>query len=298
MLLIVGGITLYRTFAFYEEKKEFNVLKEVIPNFVGNDIELTMKVNGESTKIIPKKGNYSVVITCDNEAVGLWDYDKWNITIDNLTKTRVKCMLDFKSIGILIEYQENTAFWKHRETVTKIVFENKLIPKENAVYTYDVSVEQDKGVMAYLVPEQDDSSKHILYIQGMEKIVANSNSKYLFYCFNNLKSIEGLEYFDTSNVTVMQSMFGGSSNLNSLDLSHFDTKNTTNILYMFQDCHNLKSLDISNFTIPDISNINAVFLGMPSDAKVYVKDKEMQNWVLNTKNRPESWTIENIIIKS
>ncbi len=33
LIVLVGGITLYRTFALYEEKKEFNVLKGRIPDF-------------------------------------------------------------------------------------------------------------------------------------------------------------------------------------------------------------------------------------------------------------------------
>ncbi len=33
MLLVLGGITLYKTFALYEEKKEFNVLQGRIPDF-------------------------------------------------------------------------------------------------------------------------------------------------------------------------------------------------------------------------------------------------------------------------
>ena len=45
IVLIIGGITLYRTFAFYEEKKEFNVLQGRVPDFKEGDIQLSVFVN-------------------------------------------------------------------------------------------------------------------------------------------------------------------------------------------------------------------------------------------------------------
>ena len=49
------------------------------------------------------------------------------------------------------------------------------------------------------------------------------NCNQLFSGFRNLEIIEGWEYFDTSNVTNMSSMFENYSSSAILDLSHFDT---------------------------------------------------------------------------
>ncbi len=74
ILLIVGGITLYRTFALYEEKLEFNVLKGRIPDFVSGDIQLAMTLDGEGITEIPKGRNYTVTVTCDTEEMsGTWN---------------------------------------------------------------------------------------------------------------------------------------------------------------------------------------------------------------------------------
>lgn len=188
------------------------------------------------------------------------------------------------------------AFYQNKNDITKIVFENKLEPKVGASSTFDVSEAQDKSVMAYLVSNDEDNTKYTLYLQGEDKIRANPNSSYLFYNFENLENIEGLEYFDTSNVTDMQSMFAGNTNLISLDLSHFNTNKVINMLYIFHNCENLISLDISNFN-KNVNKIDNAFLDMPSNAKVYVKDGEMRTWVLNSKNRPKGWTTDNILIK-
>ena len=44
-----------------------------------------------------------------------------------------------------------------------------------------------------------------------------------FLCFSWLKSIEGLEYLNTSKVTDMSGMFLGCSSLTEIDFSHFGT---------------------------------------------------------------------------
>ena len=48
-----------------------------------------------------------------------------------------------------------------------------------------------------------------------------------FYGLKSLKSIEGLEHLNTSQVTEMSSMFYGCGSLTSLDLTSFDTSKVT-----------------------------------------------------------------------
>ncbi len=97
ILLIVGGITLYRTFALYEEKLEFNVLKGRIPDFVSGDVQLAMTLDGEAVESVPEGREYRVKTTCEG-AEGTWNYSTWSINIGNITSTKVKCSLDFESI--------------------------------------------------------------------------------------------------------------------------------------------------------------------------------------------------------
>ena len=113
-----------------------------------------------------------------------------------------------KTGGTLMAYSNDTAFWKHKTNITKVVFENTLTPHETSEeLIYDVSVAQDGSVMSYLVPNEEDTTKYTLYINSDEKVVANEDSSDLFFGFSNLQEIEHLEYLDTSNVTVSFYMF-------------------------------------------------------------------------------------------
>ena len=85
-----------------------------------------------------------------------------------------------------------------------------------------------------------------------------------FYWFHNmykLESITGLQYFNTSEVTNMGSMFSGCMALTSIDLSHFNTAKVTNMWYMFLGCSGLTSIDLSSFNTANVENMNSMFYG-------------------------------------
>ena len=54
-------------------------------------------------------------------------------------------------------------------------------------------------------------------------------------------------------------LFGGWSNLKTLDLSMFSTESVTNMGYMFSDCVNLESLDVSNFNTGNVETMTGMF---------------------------------------
>ena len=63
-----------------------------------------------------------------------------------------------------------------------------------------------------------------------------------FYGLKSLKSIEGLEYLNTSQVMGMSRMFYGCASLTALDLSNFDTSQVMSVNYMFSDCESLTTI--------------------------------------------------------
>ena len=73
----------------------------------------------------------------------------------------------------------------------------------------------------------------------------------------NLTTINGIEQWDTSNVTDMVYMFSDCTSLVSLDLSSFNTSKVTNMECMFCNCNNLERLDLSNF---DMSKTESIFI--------------------------------------
>ena len=156
-------------------------------------------------------------------------------------------------------------FWNdtYKLNTTKIVIQNALNPIEGAVEFWDVSEANDGSVMAYAVLNEDGNT-YTIYIQGDGKVIANEDSSYLFYRFEDLESIEGLEYLDTSNVTHMSSMFYGCSSLTTLDVSSFDTSMVTNMGGMFQNCNSLTNLNLTTFDTSKATNMGFMFYGCSS----------------------------------
>ena len=73
-----------------------------------------------------------------------------------------------------------------------------------------------------------------------------------FAGFENLTTITGLEYLNTSEVTNMSRMFLECSSLTTLDLTNCNTANVTEMVEMFFGCANLISLDVTNFNTENV----------------------------------------------
>jgi len=113
--------------------------------------------------------------------------------------------------------------------------------------------------MAYVVTNTDDTTTHTIYIQGNGGVRANEDSSFWFAGFSALTTIEGLEYFNTSNTTNMEGMFNGCTSLTSLDLSSFDTSKVTRMGGMFAVCKSLTSLNLSNFNTNNVTDMSGMF---------------------------------------
>ena len=85
-----------------------------------------------------------------------------------------------------------------------------------------------------------------------------------FYEFKSLKSIEGLEHLNTSQVTDMGCMFYGCASLTSLDLTSFDTSKVTDMGWMFEGCGSLTSLDLTRFDTSKVTDMGWMFSGCGS----------------------------------
>ncbi|MGN0221060.1 MAG: BspA family leucine-rich repeat surface protein [Prevotella sp.] len=82
-----------------------------------------------------------------------------------------------------------------------------------------------------------------------------------FYGCNNLTTIDGIKYLNTSEVTNICLMFSGCSKLTSLDLSGFNTANVEDMSMMFHNCSLLTSLNLSGFNTANVKDISYMFYG-------------------------------------
>ena len=181
--------------------------------------------------------------------------------------------------------------------------DNASVPT-NATESWDVSEDKKGGVIAYVIPNNEDSTKYDLYIGAKDGVIANENSSNLFSYFKGVKSIEFNDNFDTSSATRMDSMFRACTNLIALDLSSFDTsmvtsmismfsffdlkeqkkvssklekidfgvsfitKDVTSMNDMFYGCSLLKMLDLSNFDTSNVTDMYHMFAGCESLAEI------------------------------
>ena len=94
-----------------------------------------------------------------------------------------------------------------------------------------------------------------------------------FHGCSNLTTIEGIEYFNTENVTNMRYMFDLCKSLKSLDLTNFNTENVTDMYYMFAYCTSLESLDLTNFNTAKVTNMKGMFGSCSALKTIYASDK-------------------------
>ena len=92
-------------------------------------------------------------------------------------------------------------------------------------------------------------------------VIANQNSRGLFSHLRKLKTIQGLENLDTSQVTDMSSMFYNCNDLTNLDVSHLDTSQVTDMSEMFESCERLTNLDVSHFNTSQVTDMSEMFEG-------------------------------------
>ena len=88
----------------------------------------------------------------------------------------------------------------------------------------------------------------------------NTTSVYgLFAGGGDLKKIDGLETWKTSNITNMGQLFYMSNHIESFDVSKFDTSNVTNFGLMFYGDFHIYNLDLSNWNTSSLKYMEAMF---------------------------------------
>ena len=104
-------------------------------------------------------------------------------------------------------------------------------------------------------------------VMGAERVVFDpsfaearpTSTKRWFEGMLTLKSIDGMKYLNTSEVTDMAAMFKQCYHLIIIDLSNFDTSNVTNMHSMFKECYNVVCIDLSSFNTAKLSMAPEMF---------------------------------------
>ena len=120
LLVAFGAIFLYKSYALYEEKKDFNVINGQVEE--PGDLYFAYYVNGTISKDVPTKDSGLTLDTtkssCNSGVTVSWDDDNWHAILDYSTytansTTRTKCTLYFKEKPVagkdVLTYVKNNA---------------------------------------------------------------------------------------------------------------------------------------------------------------------------------------------
>ena len=146
----------------------------------------------------------------------------------------------------------------------------KIIRKEDIIKSNEDLRNKIKG----LYKEQGEGDA--LDVSSLSKLIACNDLSNLFYEFTNVKQIIGLETWDVSKVTNMNSMFCGCKSLIELNISNWDVSNVSSMGDMFKHCNSLTELNISNWDVSNVINMHSMFYGCSS-----LTELNISNWDVN-----------------
>lgn len=184
----------------------------------------------------------------------------------------------------------------YKENIVSATFLDNADVPNNATESWNVSEDKTHGgVMAWVIPSNEDNTKYDLYVGAKDGVIANVDSGSLFRNFIGMSRINFNNNFDTTNVTRMPYMFDNCTNLSTIDLSSFNTKkvtkmdfmfnmfdnetqtvtsnklnniifgenwsveNVTNMMQLFAGCYNLTNIDVANWDTSNVINMASVF---------------------------------------
>ncbi len=240
---------------------------------------------GEDYFIMPGE---DVVIKAEWSKVGITK--SMNGTVNNMGDPIMKSY----TYNSDTDYHSST----YKSKITSIVTKDNMEIPSTAIESWDVSAAGDGSVIAYIEDDGRGTGTYKVTIGAQGNIIANRDSSNLFRSsttnsFSSLETIDltyldtsrttdmdsmfsfgmagpytnnGIlttiifgDFWDTSQVTSMSSMFWGCDALISLDLSKFDTSKVTDMSSMFIGCNNLTNLDLSTFNTSQVTDMSDMF---------------------------------------
>ena len=189
-----------------------------------------------------------------------------NCSYDTISKIVNNADLD---ISVLIDYEidpeTNLPDFEKEIIIQRKIYVNPdniegLAPPMNWVF---VNKDTEEIIIPLYVPGQfsnlDEREK--ADITGVNVMVNDTHDDLteMFAGCTNLTTINGIEQWDTSNVTSMNYTFGGCEQLSGIDVSNFNTSNVIDMGAMFCMCSSLTSLNVSNFDTSNVENMSGMF---------------------------------------
>ena len=206
----------------------FYILKDKEENVVGKGL---LDISNKNTILLPAAGSYTLSILYQGENSISLDGE---ISIQKQEKKVYSTLVSGDEISKHIDMLTGREFMDH--SITSIKIASSMNPNY-ADSEYIVSTKESTSPI-YLWKEEDT-----LYFYSTNPILLGEYSFYMFSNLGSLIDINDLQYFDTSQVVNMDSMFYNDENLSDIKaLSSFDTKNVVSMNNMFRNCTSLMDI--------------------------------------------------------
>ncbi|HIT22203.1 MAG TPA: BspA family leucine-rich repeat surface protein [Candidatus Scybalousia intestinigallinarum] len=249
---------LYKTDSTYQQSELIKYGTFSSPSgFLSGDKELVIKTDlhleaGESQSYCLKIGLLNSTFL-QNKDAGMDLSTKIQVdTYDRVEPVSKQSLFNTEPFG-------SSEFQDVKSLVTRIVYQNRINPISNALFTVDASFNQDGSCMTYLVENQEETGTYTIYIQGNDEIYLPESSAGMYKEMVKLEEIVNMELLNTSRVVYMAEMFAGCLELTSLDLSNFDTSNVVTMWGMFAQCRKLTNLNIDSFDTSKVTSMAWMF---------------------------------------
>lgn len=164
-----------------------------------------------------------------------------------------------------------------KKEITKISFVKNDVP---TVYDecWDMSLSENNLVKAYR------NGTELTIVGNKNGILLNKNSDKLFYGFENLLQIDGLENVNTANVTNFVSAFENCKKLQHLDISSWNLGKIGKFNSLFRNCTSLVDVKLPNNMGKDYKSGNLVNMSQVFENCVSLTEIDLTN-LPNPKNR-------------
>ena len=176
----------------------------------------------------------------------------------------------------------------YRENIKIINIGTQISPPENVIESWDIGVDQNGNVMAYITENASDNTMYDLYIQGRGYLFANTDSAYLFKNLRGVEAINNLNLLNTYKTTNMNEMFNNAGyNASSfiIDVSGFDTSKVTRMPNMFKNAGNNATTwsigNLSKWDTSKVTSMSSMFRDTGRNATTWTLG-DLSNW--NTSN--------------
>lgn len=124
----------------------------------------------------------------------------------------------------------------------------------------------------------DNKLKKINNLSGMVTSSATALDSVFYYNYA-LESVDGIEEWNTQNVTTFNSLFANCTSLKTVDLSKWNTSKCTSFRRVFYNCSSLESVNISGWNTSNISNTDDMFTNTNNLTNI-IFGENFGNWTL------------------